>query len=143
MTDEIKWTEDALVMVDDNTEITETMESDDDDDGVSDTDTDLSMTSLLDEFDALHMEMNQTCDLYAELDERMGRLQERIRAEEASVVEEEKEKEEKQDPLLEWMETTHRECMEQLHTLGVVDFLHRVLDHLEKIDDRCDDDADH
>lgn len=136
MTDEIKWTEDALVMMDDHTEIIEAMESDDD---LSD----LSVTSLMDEFDALHMEMNQTCDLYTELDERMGRLQERIRAEEATetgVVEDE---EEKQDPLLEWMESTHRECMEQLHTLGVVDFLHRVLDHLEKIDDRCDDGADH
>ena len=135
MTDEIKWTEDVLVMVDDHTE---TMEQDDD---VSDTDTDLSVTSLMDEFDALHVEMNQTCDLYAELDERMGQLQERIRAEEAtetSVVEEEK-----QDPLMEWMETTHRECMEQLHTLSVVDFLHRVLDHLEKIDERCVDGLNH
>lgn len=137
MTDEIKWTEDAPVMVDDNTEIIETMESDDDD--LSD----LSVTSLMDEFDALHMEMNQTCDLYAELDERMGQLQERIRAEEGTETRVQEKEEEKQDPLLEWMESTHRECMEQLHTLGVVDFLHRVLDHLEKIDDRCDDDADH
>ena len=137
MTDEIKWTEDALVMVDDHTEIIETMESDDDD--LSD----LSVTSLMDEFDALHMEMNQTCDFYAELDERMGRLQERIRAEEATETGVQEKEEKKQDPLLEWMEATHRECMEQLHTLGVVDFLHRVLDHLEKIDDRCDDGADH
>lgn len=140
MTDEIKWTEDVLVMEDDHTETIETMESDDD---VSDTNTDLSMTSLMDEFDTLHVEMNQTCDLYAELDDRMGRLQERIRTEEATETGVQEKEEEKQDPLLEWMESTHRECMEQLHTLGVVDFLHRVLDHLEKIDDRCDDGADH
>jgi hypothetical protein len=89
--------------------------------------TDDSYTSLLDEFDALHVEMDQIHELHHDLHVRMERLQTILPKEE---VEEDAVEEDVEDPLMEWMEQTHAECM--AGNQHVTDFLYRVLEYIEE-----------